>query len=125
MDELDAEIMRVKIEKMRQLMADLEKREQMKKEEDPEVKKDKIFMMILTPAAQSYYSNLKKSDPKIARELRDGILNLLIRGFIQRMIDEIDLEIVVRRMRGEEPQVYIKRKGEDAVPISEFFKRKE
>ena len=125
MDELDAEIMRIKIEKMKRLLKELEERQRMKEEEHPEAKKDRIFLMILTPEAKRYYENLKQSDPSIARRLRDAILVLLVQGYINTLLTEVDLELVVRKMRGEEPKIYIKRKGEKAVSISEYFRNKE
>ena len=114
MDELE----RIRMKKKMQLMELLSKREKTK---ELERKVDALIRSTLYPDAYDYLMGLEKEEPEVASKIKNVVVNLCLRGI--RGIDRITLRLIERKIRGEEPKIFVKRRGEEVMELKSAIKK--
>ena len=123
MDDLDL----IRRKKMLELMSKMKKTEA-KKEEKTKKEKidiDEFVEKLMDNEAITYYRSIKKENPQLAKEVQGLIVQLYYYGYLNRgLITRLDLRYFVRKITGEEPKIYIKKRGREAVDLEDAIRKK-
>ncbi|MCD6381085.1 MAG: hypothetical protein J7L50_02025 [Candidatus Odinarchaeota archaeon] len=107
------------MKKKMQLMELLSRREKTK---ELEGKVESIIRNILYPDAYDYLMGLEKEEVEVANKIKNMVVNLYLRGI--RRIDRITLRLIERKIRGEEPKIFVKRRGEEIMELKSAIKKR-
>ena len=65
---------------------------------------------------------LEKEEVEVANKIKNMVVNLYLRGI--RRIDRITLRLIERKIRGEEPKIFVKRRGEEIMELKSAIKKR-
>lgn len=101
-----------------------EEQEKEQKEQSSK-QKEALFRQILMPDAFDYLQTEVK-DPRIIDIIERALIMLVAQRQLQHQLSKIELQRIVRRMKGEGPQIRVKRSDdEEAVDLAKKLRLKE
>ena len=81
-----------------------------------------LLRNVLHPDAYDYLTRVEKEDSEVASKIKNVVLNLYLRGF--RKIDRLTLRLIERKIKGEEPKIFVKRRGEEVMELKSAIKKR-
>lgn len=127
MDELEAIRQKKILELKKKLAQQRALQEKMKQKNNVQKEIDKrtqLLLYLIEPDGLEYLKSLHSLKPHIAKEIEDIIIALYLQGYLARKVNRIDIRRLEKKLTGEGPTIYIKRRGEDLVKFEKVFKEK-
>jgi len=128
-DELDSLREKRKRELLAQSMKkelELKKQEeQIKKEQEKNIKASLIVNNVLEPDAISYMDWLTQNNPSVAQTIKDTIILLLYKNELRKKISKIELMKIERQLTGRDSKILVKRRGKEATDLDKAIKKGE
>jgi DNA-binding TFAR19-related protein (PDSD5 family) len=110
-------------QKLKKELAQKKQEETILKEKERLIKATKIVNSFLEPEAVVYLNWLSQNKPVIAQKIKDVIIMLAYQKELLRPLSKIDVMKLERSFSGQESSIKVKKRGEDAVDLSQNLKK--
>jgi len=129
----DPELDSLREKRRRELIAQSLKKELAQKKQEMalakarerQIRATKIVSTVLEPEAVVYLNWLSQSNPPVAQTIKDSIIMLIYKKMIDRKLTKIDLMRIERELTGKEPNIKVKRRGQEVASLDEALKGKD